>query len=474
MAENFIDDDLDIPVKVDAISIPSGADEENYVNDTYLNLLRQAAYDLRTRAVEHATLIETIEADITSLESLITSINSTNNAQQISINSTAVEIAIVNSSLDARITALEEAPGGGGESLWSEADSSTATMADYSNTLSDTLPGADRDDPSGLTIWRNSELTDDPRFADGNPYVAGIGLEAKGTYYRDDTTDGWQLIWSIERSGTAAAVHDGVRRPSLEGYIQNGDEKPWFRIDSSAQGIQFGSGGHVAAAGQATRSGTTLTVTTGTEHKFGVGQLLYKQTIGGAAEYGSDGEWLEVASVVDSDTFTVTVPNSGITSNTLPISFSAESAIDVVFARGSYGVAEIRVANTSDDDVETIYQGSRLRHQWYIGGSLKAYIDSDGFHYTPTYWSNDGGETQTGQDTFYVNGATTTLTDIATAGGTGSRRRIWNTRASGSVTVSPSGGNTINGTSSYVIANPGEGVDVDARGTNWLCSKLVP
>lgn len=443
---NFIDDDLDIPVKVDLISIPGGANSANYINDTHLNLLRQAAYDLRTRAVEHADLFDTVDADITGLQALTADHGS-------------------------RITALEDAPSGG-DSLWSEIDSVTATLDTHSNALVDTLPGADRDDPSGLSIWRNPELTNDPTFAIGNPYIAGIGLEAFGTYYKDTLTGAFDLVWSLERTGTAAAVHDGVRRPSLEGYIQNGDEKPWFRIDSSAQGIQFGSGGHVAAAGQATRSGTTLTITTGTEHKFGVGQLLYKQTIGGAAQYGSDGEWLEVASVVDSDTFTVTVANSGITSNTLPISFSAESAIDVVFARGAYGTAEIRVANPTDDNVETIYQGSRLRHQFYIGGSLKCYVDSDGFHYTPTFWANDGGQTQTGQDTFYVNGGTTTITSIATAGGTGSRRRIWNVFTDPCV-VSPSGGNTINGGSSYIIA-VGEGVDLDAFGNNWRCSKLAP
>lgn len=377
-------------------------------------------------------------------------------------------------SLKQRVTTLEAAAATG-DGLWSKYDTLSIKPTAYTNTLLATAVGATRDIPSGLSRWKNADLTNAPEFAWGNPYIAGIGLEAVGLYYQDATTGGWRIVGSWEKSGTMATVMDGVRRASFESYIQNGDEKPWFRLEASAQGLQLGAGGHISGVGQATRSGTTLTVATVTEHKFGVGQLLYKQTIGGAPEYGvdSDGAGLTVASVVDATHFTVTVANSGITSNTLPISWSTEPALDVVYARGSAGTAEIRVANGSGG-VETIYQGNRFRHQFLLGNALKAYIDTDGFHFTPTYWDNGGGQTQTGQDTFYVSGATTTLTSISNAGGTGSRRRIWNTRTSGSVTVSPSGGDTINGTSSYVIASPGQGVDVDGRGTNWLCTKLTP
>lgn len=467
--------------KFDLDSMPSGGNPLNYVRDFEWNDLcavvdsvRDAALDLDDMITTLSATVETSSDAIVGLQGLTGSHGDRLTDLETSSDTSSDAIAglqTLAADHGGRITALEEAPDGG-DSLWSESDAITATMADYSNVLVDALPGADRDDPSGLIILGNSSLTDKDQFAIGNPYIAGIGYAAFGIYHRTWTGSAWSswaLIWSQELTGTVAPVHDGVRRPSFEAYLQNGDEKPWTRIDSSSQSIQFGSGGHVAAPGQATRSGTTLTCTTGTEHKLGalgVGKRLYKQTLGGAAQYGADGEWLTVASVVDADTFTVTVADSGITSNTLPISFSTESFEDVEFGRGGFGIAEMRV------DGETIYQGSTQRHMFFLGGSLKCYVDVDGFHYTPTYWANSGGETQTGQDTFYVDGATTTVTDTTTAGGNGSRRRIWNARASGTVTVSVTSG-TINGTTSYVIAN-GEGVDLDALGTNWRCAKLAP
>lgn len=408
---------------------------------------------------------------------------------------------------ETRIDALEAGGAGLFELATIVSANDTALLTTAWNTLLKTKASAERDVPSALSVWTNEDLPNDPTFAQGNPYIAGIGLEAFGQYYRDDLTGAWALIGTLERSGTYAVVHDRVRRASYEAYIQNGDEKPWFRLDSSLQGIQFGAGGAVSIAGQATRSGTVLTVNTVTDHKFGVGQLLYKQTIGGAAEYGADGSWLTVASVTDANTFTVTVANSGITTNTLAISFSAESADDAEFSRETYGVPIISSLG------HVVYRGSNTLTEFVVGDTVKVSVDSGGLllgegllirsltdlhlagggnliatigggkltvnegfmfkNYGATQhalWANSGSQLQYSQGWFIVDtSAGAAVTNLRLIYGDGSLNGIEfkiKNKGSNTLTVTPDTGNTVNGAATYAIpANAG--VILASNGTNW-------
>lgn len=419
---------------------------------------------------------------------------------------------------ETRIDALEAGGAGLFELATIVSADDTALLTSAFNTLLKTKASAERDIPSALSVWTNEDLPNDPTFAQGNPYIAGIGLEAFGQYYRDDLTGAWALIGTLERSGTYAVVHDGVRRASYEAYIQNGDEKPWFRLDSSLQGIQFGAGGHVAQAGAATRSGTVLTITTDTEHKLGVGQPLFKQTIGGAAQYGADGAWLSVASVVDADTFTVTVANSGITVNTLPISFSAESADDSEFSRESYGTPIISSLG------HAVYRGHNDLTQFIVGDTVKVSIDAgglllgdglmlrsatslhlagggsliatigdnkltvnEGFSFKNfgstqvASWLNSGGQLQYSQGVFFVDttsGAVDTFLRNVPADGTLNSIgfEIWNV-GTNVLTIkpeavsSPSVVNTVNNTTSYALA-AGWAVKAWCVFGNWWLAKF--
>lgn len=352
-----------------------------------------------------------------------------------------------------------------------------------------------RDNPSSVFICRNEGLPNNPEFCFGNPYVAGVGLEACGIWYRDDLDPDWKICVSIERSGTWAAVLDGVRRSNYEGFINNGGEKPWFRIEASSQAFNVGAGDAKCLAGNAVRSGGTLTITTETEHKFSAGQQLYKQG-GDAANFGADGaNWgpsgttRTVAAVISPTQFTVVDARGDYTSTT-DLNFSAET--DVGFGRDSNNVAAVRVNNSSVAKFDTtgvkiptglviLSEGSALGLG--ASGTAPAEVTASKLHvkegyqlhnegaYVCTGWYNGGGQTQTSQEVFVVGtGSGAKSTYLPAIGGTSWKvLRIKNKKEGGAgnnLTIYPDGSDTVDEAASLVLA-PGAAVTLISNGTNW-------
>lgn len=364
-----------------------------------------------------------------------------------------------------------------------------------------------RDDPSAILIVKNTGLTGSPMFAIGNPYVAGVGLNAMGVWYQDDGTGEWRLCFSWEQSGTFASVLDGVRRSAFEAFSNHGDFKPATRLfEASSQMMQLGAGGFRVAPGGAVRSSGVLTLTCATvggvqqEHKMGVGQQLFKGAIpgypGNISQLGQGELWgpssttMVVASVVDVHTLTVTDARSNYT-NTDWLSFSTEPATDVAWGRDSYGtfvvftkngprmyVGETGIVMPTGLGVNSA--GSAL--QLGAGGIGTLELTADMVHvqngkdfyqegtYRSTGWFNGGGETQTTQEVFVVGTGsgdeTSALRQIN--GKDWMRLMVVNDAQGGShtLTVSPYAGDTIKGGASLVLPAYA-GATLVSQGTNW-------
>jgi hypothetical protein len=471
-----------------AISVtPSG----NLAADDVQEALTELQSDVDTRATSSAL---TAHIDDTTAAHAASAVSNTPSGN---LSATTVQAAL--NELQTEIDGL----GGGGESLWEEKDSATLGPIDpaHVNTQITNDDADSRDNPSGLVIFRNEGLPNNPMFGMGNPYVAGVDLEAWGVWYKDDLLSDWQLILSGERSGTFAAVLDGVRRSSVEAFINNGDFKPWFRIEASSQAFNVGPGGALADTGDVVRSGGVLTITTQTEHKFGVGAQLWKTAkpnSGGAgqvadfgangANWGPSGSTMVVASVVDPYTFTVTDARANATS-TEPLIFSAET--DVAFGRDEQGLAAVRVNGSS---VATFNQygiavpgglsvlATEAELPLGAEGVASVEVTADMLHilegkqfynegsYRSTGWYNGGGETQTSQEVFVVGtGSGNKTTNLpAINGESWLVKRIRNNGQGGSntLTIDPGGSDTINGASSLVLP-AGAAVTLVANGTDW-------
>lgn len=354
-----------------------------------------------------------------------------------------------------------------------------------------------RDDPRNFVVFQNTGLTNNPKFGVGNPYVAGVGLEAMGVWFTDDTLDGdWLLCFSWERSGTFASVLDGVRRSAFEAFLNHGDHKPIARLfEASSQAMQVGAGGFRVAPGGAVRSGGVLTLTTATVggsqqvHKMGAGQRLNKEAVpltgstGDTANFGANGQgWgpsgadMVISEVVDVHTVRCVDARSNA-SNTQWLSFSTEPAGDVEYGRGGYGIAEIRAKGATRFKVKEsgpmVPSGHSLRGE---GGNLllgrdgadAAEVSADMLHvlegkdffnegtYRSTGWYNGGGQVQTTQEVFVVGtGAGPVDTTLRLIGG--KDWMVLNVKNNGqggvgnNLTVLPSGGDTIDGRASLVI-----------------------
>lgn len=398
--------------------------------------------------------------------------------------------------------------GGGGDSLWASTADDTATLDDtYSKAQIISNDDESRDNPSGCIIFQNIGLPNNPMIAIGNPYVAGIGLEAWGIWYKDDLLTDWMIILSGERSGTLATVLDGVRRSAFESFINNGGEKPWMRIEASSQGINFGAGDAKVAIGAAIRSSGTLTCTTLTPHKFSIGRKLWKQG-GQVSDFGVDGDtWgpasatMVVASTPSATSFTVTDARSDVVS-TVALNFSQET--EVTFARGGKDTAEIRLNGT------TAFVVTPTQLTYVIGGTdkFKVLTDrielSDGVNvlnagatlglgannqvsvevtdamlhvkegktfynegtYKSTGWYNGGGQTQTTQEVFKVAGTGARDSSLRPIGGVDWMVvRIKNFSAD-DLTILPDGDDTIDLQASLTI--PGwAAVTLVSSETDW-------
>lgn len=375
-----------------------------------------------------------------------------------------------------------------GDSIWSDAAGVVSVQDRDALLVGD---AGDRFDPKLLWRSKNTSLPNSPQFGFGAPYIAGIGLEAFGIWYKDDTSPDWLIRFSAEKSGTFASILDGVRRSSVETFINDGGEKPWFRIEASTQGINFGPGDAKVLVGNAVRSGGVLTVETETEHKFGVGQKLWKQG-GQVSDFGADGEFwgpgattMTVATTPDSTHFTVSDARPNVTS-TVELNFSSET--DVSFARDGRNIGAVRVNNSTvtqfdaagikvPSGLSILSTGSAL--QLGAGGNSPAEVSANTLHvkegftfynegiYRSTGWFNGGSQTQTTQEVFVVDTGSgvksTTIREIL--GVDWMVFRIKN-RGANNLTVNPTGSDTIDGDTSLVL--PGwSAATLVSNGTNW-------
>lgn len=111
----------------------------------------------------------------------------------------------------------------------------------------------------------------------GQPYVAGVGLQAIQWLYQDAVTP-QHIVESMESQGTQAMIGNNDRRSRYEGYDLNGQVNPTFRITTyPSMGYEFGQLTQVAAIGAMTRVGSTVTVSI-PNHNFETGQVLSLQT----------------------------------------------------------------------------------------------------------------------------------------------------------------------------------------------------
>lgn len=136
-------------------------------------------------------------------------------------------------------------------------------------------------------VGSGSDLALNPKFSWGSIIAGGIATPEIRLLYSDEgsVSDGGaprgeRAVFEIERTGTAAAVGDGNRRALYEGYIQNGDYKPVFRLSSYQQmQLELGAGGTVSDAGSTIRTGGNLVTVIGNPnyaHGFQVGDHVYQ------------------------------------------------------------------------------------------------------------------------------------------------------------------------------------------------------
>ena len=84
---------------------------------------------------------------------------------------------------------------------------------------------------------------DNPIFVLGRIIDGGLGYPEYRLLYSDDATSE-RPVFIMGSEGTISAVNDGTRRSQYEGYIQNLDVYPTFRLTSSPDmTLEFGPGG---------------------------------------------------------------------------------------------------------------------------------------------------------------------------------------------------------------------------------------
>ena len=361
--------------------------------------------------------------------------------------------------------------------------------------------GNSRDTPVASIAFQNTAIAGNPIMRRGNPYVAGIGLVAEALLFSDDSmivsgVRTWKIIASHEQSGTFAVVLDGVERSSYEAFIQNGDFKPWMRLEASSRGFNVGGGGCKALAGNVTRAANVVTVTTVNPHRFSVGDALwktsdpYKTAAGDLTLFGADATSTSnvvVASVPSATSFTYASTGSNGTS-TGNILYSGET--DVTFGRDATALAAVRVNGSTvcqfsplgiivPAGLSVLGAGSNM--QLGAGGVSSLELTANMVHvqngktfyqqgtYQSTGWYNGGGQTQTTQEVFIVgtgSGAQTTYLRSITADWIRLMVKNEGQGNTNNLTIQAYSGQTIDGQASITIpAN--NAVTLVSTGTDW-------
>lgn len=387
---------------------------------------------------------------------------------------------------------------GGGDSLW-EANGSGKIKPSgsvHSTTLTENDANS-RDTPKAVQIVCNDGLPNNPCFAIGNPYIAGVGLEAMGIWYTDDTMAGdvypWKLCFSWERSGTLASVLDGVARSAWESFGDHGGYKPWTRIEKSTQGINFGASAR-ASPGAVSRSANVITVNTDEPHRMSVGDCLWKTTatkdgaVGDLTKFGADSDGscdTTITAVPDDDTFRYASVGSNATS-TGGILYTKET--DVTWGRDGTGIAAVRANGSTVGQFTPA--GLILPDLSVLGvtivnfgaaGVASADATAAQFHvkegktfyqeglYKSTGWYNGGGETQSSEVFVVGTGSGNKSTSLPVISGRDWLRFMVTNHGEGAahtLQINAGSGNTINGAASLIIpANAG--ATLVSVGTDW-------
>jgi hypothetical protein len=339
-----------------------------------------------------------------------------------------------------------------------------------------------RDTPVGTIGFQNAAATNKPTFRFGGVYIAGIGQPAVGLWSSDDTfvaggVRTWNLKVSIESTGTLATILDGTRHSAYESFIQNGDFKPWMRIEGYRHGITFGPGGSIALVGNVSRTSNVVTVNTAPQqHRFIQGAAIWKTSDNNSADlalFGANSTGsssFTVASVVDQYTFTYASTGANGTSQGV-INYSGET--DTTAGRDA----------TSGTSVYAFLDGQNGSDLRANGGTIARALPRSLFLQQPLQlpqWFNGGGQTFSNQGIFIVGtgsaNTTATLPHINTADvqdGLVVFVKNWEAGAAHTLSVSAQDGAFINGSSSAYVLAPATGAMFVSAGGNWMVFKFA-
>lgn len=174
----------------------------------------------------------------------------------------------------------------------------------------------------------------DPIFQHGRIVAGGVN-EPMYRYMYSDAAQSERPIYIIESTGTNAGINDDTRRAQFEAYIQDGSEHPSFRMNSYPDmSMELGPGGSRANIGAMSRSGSTVTFNSNTEHKLGVGQTITLNP--GEADF-PQGTYV-ITNVVDADTVQWTSAGAAV-SSTVEQEISAPT--DFILRRDGYNTGTL-------------------------------------------------------------------------------------------------------------------------------------
>lgn len=179
----------------------------------------------------------------------------------------------------------------------------------------------------------------DPIFQHGRIVAGGVN-EPMYRYMYSDAVQAERPVYIIESTGTNAGINDDTRRAQFEAYIQDGSEHPSFRMNSYPDmSMELGSGGSRANIGAMSRTGSTVTFNSNTDHKLGVGQTV---TLNPGEANFPQGTYV-ITVVVDSNTVEWSSAGSAV-SSTVEHEISAEP--DFILRRDGYNTGTLVMGST--------------------------------------------------------------------------------------------------------------------------------